>query len=67
MAKKKYTGPVGFGSDGVHYPADADGNLDTSRPLRWDDGGYRDAEADEPLHNDVHHGEDLELEVGGES
>jgi hypothetical protein len=51
-----YDGPVGFGSDGVHYPADADGHLDRSRPLRWVAGStYRDATDGEPLHNDEHH------------
>lgn len=60
----KYKGPVVF-VNGVHYPATDDGH-DATRPLRWDDGGYRDAEPDEPLHNDAHHASDLELEVGGE-
>lgn len=51
-----YNGPIGFGSDGVHYPLDDEGHLDTSRPLRSEpDGTYRDAEEGEPLHNDVHH------------
>jgi hypothetical protein len=51
-----YDGPVGFGADGIHYPLDADGHLDTSRPLRWVEGGtYRDATDGEPLHNDTHH------------
>ncbi len=55
-----YDGPVGFGSDGVHYPAGDDGHLDTSRPLRWVEGAtYRDAEEGEPLHNEVHQGNDV--------
>jgi hypothetical protein len=56
MADETYDGLVGFGDDGVHYPLDDDGELDTSRPLRWVEGStYRDATGDEPLHNDVHH------------
>jgi hypothetical protein len=66
MAGKSYDGPVGFGSDGVHYPLDGDGQLDTSRPLRWEDGAYRDAKDGEQLHNDVHHQNAVELEPGGE-
>lgn len=63
----KYKGAVGFGSDGVHYPADGEG-LDTSRPLRWDDaaGCFREAVEGEERHNDANHGTDIELEVGGE-
>jgi hypothetical protein len=50
----EYTGPVVF-SEGEHFPVGDDGHPDTSRPLRWVDGDtYRDAEAGEPLHNDVH-------------
>jgi hypothetical protein len=69
-----YKGKVVF-VDGVHYPAteaekvegeDDRLHADLARPLRWDDGGYRDAEPDEPLHNDTHHASDLELPVGGE-
>lgn len=61
-----YKGPVVF-VDGVHYPAKDEG-ADLTRPLRWieGDGGYRDAEDGDPLHNDTHHIGDLELEVGGE-
>ena len=59
-----YEGPVAFVS-GVHYPAVDDG-FDLKRPLRWEDGGYRDAVKDEPLHNDVHFVNELELEVGEE-
>lgn len=55
----KYKGDVVF-VDGVHYPS-KDGAADLSRPLRWEDGGYRDAEKDEPLHNDVHHQRDAEV------
>ena len=60
----KYKGPVVF-VEGVHYPATDDG-ADLSRPLRWEDGGYRDAEPGEALHNDANHLSDVELEVGGE-
>lgn len=50
-----YDGAVGFGSDGIHYP-DEDGNLDTTRPLRWVEGTtYRDADDGDELHNDTHH------------
>lgn len=49
-----YDGPVVF-REGVHYATDADGHADLERPLRWEDGGYRDAIDGEPLHNDVHH------------
>lgn len=35
MSDDHYDGPVGFGSDGVHYPLDAEGHLDLERPLRW--------------------------------
>lgn len=55
-----YDGPAGFGSDGVHYPADDEGNLDLSRPLRWSEGAtYRDAEDGEPLHAEVHQANDV--------
>ncbi len=62
----KYKGPVVFVA-GVHYPV-KDGEADLSRPLRIDadSSDYRDAEADEPLHNDMNHAADLELDVGGE-
>jgi hypothetical protein len=63
---KSYKGDVVF-VDGVHYPVGKDGHADLSRPLRWEDDGYRDAEKDEPLHNDVNHVRDAELEVGGEA
>lgn len=54
-----YDGPVGFGSDGVHYPVDDDGHLDTTRPLRVDEtGGYRDAEDGEATHNETHQAND---------
>jgi hypothetical protein len=63
----KYTGVVVF-RDGVHYGVDKNGDPDLDRPLRWaDDGGYRDAEEGEPLHNDVHHAVEAELPVGGEN
>ena len=58
--------PVVF-RDGVHYAVGEDGHADLSRPLRWENGAYRDAVDGEPLHNDVNHGSDLDLEVGGES
>ena len=63
----KYKGPVVF-VDGVHYPA-KDGAADMKRPLRLDEDGadWRDAEKGDPLHNDMNHAQDLELEVGGES
>lgn len=61
---KTYKGDVVF-VDGVHYPVKGEG-ADLSRPLRWEDGAYRDAEEGEPLHNDTHHAADLELAVGGE-
>jgi hypothetical protein len=69
-----YDGPVVF-VEGVHYPAtqvesvegeDDRVHADITRPLRWDNGSYRDATGDEPLHNDANHQADLELEVGGE-
>lgn len=51
---KTYDGPVAF-VDGVHYPVGDDGHADTSRPLRWVEGTtYRDADDGEPLHNEVH-------------
>lgn len=62
-----YDGPVVF-VDGVHYPATEDGaDLDT--PLRRNDtnDGWRVAEDDDPLHNDVHHATEAELPVGGEN
>jgi hypothetical protein len=62
---KRYSGTVVF-IDGVHYPVGKDGEHDLSRPLRWEDGGYRDAEEGEPLHNDTYHVADAELPVGGE-
>lgn len=60
-----YKGAVVFVA-GVHYPVNKDGDADTSRPLRADGTGYRDAEKGETLHNDTHHSADLDLEVGGE-
>jgi hypothetical protein len=66
MPPKPYDGLVVF-VQGVHYPATEDGGYDLTRPLRWDgEGGYRDADEDDPLHNDAHHATDTELEVGGE-
>jgi hypothetical protein len=62
---KGYEGTVVF-REGVHYAVDSDGNPDLSRPLRWNGAGYRDAEDGEPLHNDVHHENEMTLEVGGE-
>lgn len=59
-----YTGPVGF-VDGVHYPVEGD-HVDLSRPLRWEDGEYRDAEDGEALHNDQHGSGDQTLEPGTE-
>lgn len=66
-APKLYNGAVAF-VDGVHYPVKK-GEANLERPLRWDpdSGSYRDAESDEPLHNDVHRQNELALEVGGES
>lgn len=61
----RYKGDVVF-VEGVHYPVGKDGHADMARPLRWDKDGYRDAEKDEPLHNDTHHTGDLDLQVGGE-
>jgi hypothetical protein len=64
---KRFEGPVVFVS-GVHYPVDEDGEgADLSRPLRVaEDGSWRDAEEGEPLHNDMHHAQHLELDPGGE-
>lgn len=60
-----YAGPVGFGSDGVHYPLDDEGHLDTSRPLRWVEGGtYRDADEGEPSHADAHQANDVVVHPG---
>ena len=59
-----YDGPVGF-VDGVHYPV-KDDHVDLTRPLRWEDGHYRDAQDGEPLHNDVFGSGDAELEPGSE-
>jgi hypothetical protein len=49
----RYHGPVVFVA-GVHYPVGDDGHADLSRPLRVadEDGGWRDAQMGEPLHND---------------
>lgn len=64
---KKYEGAVVFGSDGVHYPVGKDEAPDLKRPLRaTEGGGWRFADDDEPLHNDVHHLADLELTPGSE-
>jgi hypothetical protein len=61
----RYEGDVVF-REGVHYPIEDD-QVNLKRPLRVaDGGGWRDAEPDEPLHNDTHHQNDLTLEVGGE-
>lgn len=61
-----YKGAVVF-REGVHYAVDKNGDPDLKRPLRvTDDGGFRDAEPGEPLHNDANHTSDLMLEVGGE-
>lgn len=60
----KYTGKVVF-IEGVHYPV-KDDHADLKRPLRWADGSYRDAENDEPLHNDTHHERDAGLAPGSE-
>lgn len=61
----KYKGDVVF-REGVHYPI-KDDEVDLSRPLRAsDDGGWRFAEDDEPLHNDMHHLADLDLAPGSE-
>ncbi len=59
-----YKGSVVF-VEGVHYPVKDDA-ADLSRPLRWENGRYRDALDGEPLHNDANHGVELELPVGGE-
>lgn len=65
-SEKLYNGPVAF-IEGVHYPVGKDDMPDMKRPLRAvEGGGFRDAEKDEPLHNDVHHVNVLDLEVGGE-
>jgi hypothetical protein len=62
-----YDGPVVFHSDGVHYVADDEGHPDLTKPLRWVEGStYRPAEDDEPLHNDVHQAQVVELPVGEE-
>ncbi len=63
----KYKGAVVF-VEGVHYPVGKDGEVDLDRPLRIDadTADYRDADEDEPLHNDQNHAQDLDLEVGGE-
>jgi len=62
----EYDGPVVF-TDGVHYPANEDGTPDTARPLRFVGGAlYRDAVAEDPPHNDIHHEADLVVEPGSE-
>ena len=69
MAEKRqrYEGPVVF-VEGVHYPVGEDGHADLSRGgLRLaDDCGWQFASDDAPLHNDVHHLQHVELDVGGE-
>lgn len=60
-----YEGPVVF-VEGVHYAVGEDGHADKDKPLRWDDGGYRDAEPGEGFHNDLVESRALELEIGGE-
>lgn len=52
--------------EGVHYAVDDEGHADLSKPMRWEDGGYRDAVEGELLHNEVNHGRDIELAIGGE-
>lgn len=64
MAGKTYDGPVVF-RDGVHYAVDGDGHADLDRPLRWVEGAtYRAAEDGEPLHNDVHELNGVEVVFG---
>ncbi len=66
MSPRSYKGDVVF-VQGVHYPA-KDDEHDLSRPLRTDgEGGWRDADDDEALHNATNHVNELELEIGGES
>lgn len=76
MAQKGYVGDVVF-VDGVHYAAtthdeDDEGNkrahADLRRPLRWDEAtsGWRTADANEPLHNDVHHQRIADIVPGAE-
>ena len=63
---KRFEGPVVF-VEGVHYPVGKDGHADLKQGLRLaDDGGWRFADDDEPLHNEVHHENNVELEIGGE-
>jgi hypothetical protein len=52
--------------EGVHYPLGKDGEPDLSKPLRWENGDYRPAVKDEPLHNDVHGSGDTVLDPGSE-
>lgn len=56
-----YDGVVVF-RDGVHYAVDDDGHADLDRPLRFEDGAYRDAGPDEPLHNDTHGQRDVSID-----
>lgn len=61
-----HDGPVVF-VEGVHYPVDNDGHADKTRPLRWVEGStYRPEEADEPLHNDVHHQQEVVIVPHGD-
>lgn len=55
-----YDGPVVF-REGVHYPADPEheDGADLSRPLRWEDGGYRDAAEGEASHNETYQANDV--------
>jgi hypothetical protein len=66
MTEDRYDGPVVF-SEGVHYPVGEDGHPVLDQPLRvTPDGGWRPAKKNEPLHNEVHHLQELALDPGGE-
>jgi hypothetical protein len=67
MSEDRYEGSVVF-SEGVHYAADEDGHPILERPLRVNPAGsYRAAKENEPLHNEIHHLQELELDPGGEN
>jgi hypothetical protein len=61
----KYKGDVVF-VEGVHYAVGKDGHANKDKPLRWEDGGYPDAEPGEGFHNDHFDGSETVLEPGSE-
>ena len=60
---KQYKGPVVF-VEGIHYPVRKDGHADLRRGLRiTDEGTWRFASKNEPLHNETVHAREILIET----